>query len=113
MAMYVRLCILIKRPTSLYPPYVLMFIYIVMANKLSEFQKSGLSEWLSEKLTVFADLPEWLTAALLAYITAAITNVTSNAATATLFLPIVGSLVSNWSSKINITILKIGLKASQ
>ncbi|XP_060566206.1 solute carrier family 13 member 2-like isoform X2 [Ruditapes philippinarum] len=54
--------------------------------------KSGLSEWLSEKLTVFADLPEWLTAALLAYITAAITNVTSNAATATLFLPIVGSL---------------------
>ena len=53
-----------------------------------------MSEWLSEKLTVFADMPEWLTAALLAYITAAITNVTSNAATATLFLPIVGSLVS-------------------
>lgn len=54
--------------------------------------KSGLSEWLSDKLTIFADLPTWLTSALLAYITAAITNVTSNAATATLFLPIVGSL---------------------
>ncbi|XP_045171468.2 solute carrier family 13 member 2-like isoform X2 [Mercenaria mercenaria] len=54
--------------------------------------KSGLSLWLSDQLTIFADLPDWLTAALLAYITAAITNVTSNAATATLFLPIVGGL---------------------
>lgn len=54
--------------------------------------KSGLSEWLSDKLTVFANLPPWLTAAILSFITAAITNVTSNAATATLFLPIVGSL---------------------
>lgn len=54
--------------------------------------KSGLSEWLSDKLTIFADLPMWLTSAILAFITAAITNVTSNAATATLFLPIVGGL---------------------
>ncbi|XP_052798801.1 Na(+)/citrate cotransporter-like isoform X2 [Mya arenaria] len=53
---------------------------------------SGLSEWLSEKLTVFASLPPWVTSSLLAFITAAITNVTSNAATATLFLPIVGGL---------------------
>ncbi|KAL4223844.1 hypothetical protein ACF0H5_017309 [Mactra antiquata] len=54
--------------------------------------KSGLSEFLSEKLTIFGGLPSWLTAAFLAYITAGITNVTSNAATATLFLPIVGNL---------------------
>ena len=59
------------------------------------FQKSGLSEWLSEKLTVFGGLPHLAIATILAYITAAVTNVTSNAATATLFLPIVGGLVSN------------------
>ncbi|XP_052233654.1 Na(+)/citrate cotransporter-like isoform X2 [Dreissena polymorpha] len=53
---------------------------------------SGLSEWISEKLTVFENLPTWITSALLTFITAAITNVTSNAATATLFLPIVGGL---------------------
>lgn len=54
--------------------------------------KSGLSEWLSEKLTVFGGLPHLAIATILAYITAAVTNVTSNAATATLFLPIVGGL---------------------
>ncbi|KAH3888914.1 hypothetical protein DPMN_012959 [Dreissena polymorpha] len=53
---------------------------------------SGLSEWISEKLTVFENLPTWMTSALLTFITAAITNVTSNAATSTLFLPIVGGL---------------------
>lgn len=57
-------------------------------------QKSGLSEWLSEQLTAFEIFPTYITAAFLAFITAAITNVTSNAATATLFLPIVGKLVS-------------------
>lgn len=54
--------------------------------------KSGLSEWMSTKLTLFGGLPPWVISMILAYITAAITNITSNAATATLFLPIVGSL---------------------
>ncbi|XP_069134309.1 Na(+)/citrate cotransporter-like [Argopecten irradians] len=53
---------------------------------------SGLSEWVSEQLVVLNVMPPWAIALVLAYIIAAATNITSNAATATLFLPIVGKL---------------------
>ena len=65
-----------------------IYVFVIL------LQKSGLSEWMSDKLTVFGGLPDIVIALILSYITAAVTNVTSNAATATLFLPIVGGLVS-------------------
>ncbi|KAL5017127.1 hypothetical protein ScPMuIL_006716 [Solemya velum] len=53
---------------------------------------SGLSGWISDQLTVLNILRPWLIGLLLSYIVAGITNFTSNSATATLFLPIVGEL---------------------
>ncbi|ESO91712.1 hypothetical protein LOTGIDRAFT_163443 [Lottia gigantea] len=55
-------------------------------------QKSGFSQWISDGLIGLAALPEWTIAFLLSLIIACGTEVTSNAATATLFLPIVFSL---------------------
>ncbi|BFZ04491.1 hypothetical protein BsWGS_07530 [Bradybaena similaris] len=55
---------------------------------------SGLSSWVSDNLESLAWLPVWTTALLLSVIVAAITQVTSNAATTTLFVPIVGDLAS-------------------
>ncbi|OWF38805.1 solute carrier family 13 member 5-like [Mizuhopecten yessoensis] len=53
---------------------------------------SGLSGWVSDQLIVLNVMPPWAIALVLAFIIAAATNITSNAATATLFLPIVGNL---------------------
>ncbi|CAG5124197.1 unnamed protein product [Candidula unifasciata] len=55
-------------------------------------QVSGLSSWVSENMESLASLPVWVTALLLSVIVAGITQVTSNAATTTLFVPIVGDL---------------------
>lgn len=58
-------------------------------------QSSGLSEWVSSQLAdVMRNMTTSSAALLLSLMVAAATNVTSNTATATLFLPIVGELVS-------------------
>ena len=56
-------------------------------------QASGLSDAISEQLTALGSLPPLAIALVLSFMIAAVTNITSNSATATLFLPIVGKLV--------------------
>ncbi|XP_050409833.2 Na(+)/citrate cotransporter [Patella vulgata] len=55
-------------------------------------QKSGFSDWISDNLIGLAALPPWVIAMLLSIIIAGATEITSNAATSNLFLPIVGRL---------------------
>ncbi|XP_022336916.2 Na(+)/citrate cotransporter-like [Crassostrea virginica] len=59
-------------------------------------ESSGLSEWVSSQLAdVMEGMSTLLAALLLSLMVATATNVTSNTATATLFLPIVGELAIN------------------
>ncbi|XP_074654008.1 Na(+)/citrate cotransporter-like [Tubulanus polymorphus] len=55
-------------------------------------QKSGLSEWIGKELTVLEFLPNPVIAIIVSAIIAALTEVTSNTATATLMLPILANL---------------------
>ncbi|XP_076453197.1 Na(+)/citrate cotransporter-like [Babylonia areolata] len=55
-------------------------------------QVSGLSQWVSSHLNAFGDVPPWITALVLSLFIAVATEVTSNAATTTLFAPIAGDL---------------------
>ncbi|XP_046377536.1 solute carrier family 13 member 2-like isoform X2 [Haliotis rufescens] len=55
-------------------------------------QKSGLSQWICNQLTVFSSLDPSITSLLLSLLVAAVTEVTTNIATVTLFLPILGNL---------------------
>lgn len=57
-------------------------------------QKSGLSEDVGSLFNDLQHLPVWVLTLLLCFITGVITNVTSNTATATIFLPVVATLVS-------------------
>ncbi|KAK3581969.1 hypothetical protein CHS0354_023442 [Potamilus streckersoni] len=54
--------------------------------------KSGLSDWIGIKLEVLGTLSPWAISLLLAFGVAAVTNITSNSATATVFLPIAADL---------------------
>ena len=56
-------------------------------------QVSGLSQVIGRFFVSFRDFPAWLLALLLSALTAAFTEITSNVATATIFLPIVAELV--------------------
>jgi len=56
-------------------------------------QVSGLSRVIGTFFVNFRDFPAWLLALLLSTLTAAFTEVTSNVATSTIFLPIVAELV--------------------
>lgn len=58
-------------------------------------EHAGLSGWVGENLKSMGVLPGWVIGLILAYIVAGITNITSNSATATLFLPIAGKLAIN------------------
>ncbi|BFZ18263.1 hypothetical protein BsWGS_21302 [Bradybaena similaris] len=53
---------------------------------------SGLSGWVSTHLEGLSTLPNWVTVLLLSFLVTTITQVASNAATTTLFIPIVGDL---------------------
>ncbi|XP_071094215.1 solute carrier family 13 member 2-like isoform X2 [Haliotis cracherodii] len=57
-------------------------------------QRSGLSRWVSGHLLEMSSLEPWIIAMVLSIIISLATQVTSNAATATLFLPIVGELAT-------------------
>ncbi|XP_076107288.1 Na(+)/citrate cotransporter-like isoform X1 [Mytilus galloprovincialis] len=50
---------------------------------------SGLSNTIAESLSFLAGIPPWVSVLMLTFIVAAITNITSNAATTTIFVPIV------------------------
>jgi len=56
-------------------------------------QVSGLSREIGKLFVSFRDFPAWLLALLLSALTATFTEVTSNIATATIFLPIIAELV--------------------
>lgn len=53
-------------------------------------ERSGLSAWVSSNLSGLSDLPTWVVTLLLSVVIALVTEVTSNAATTTLFVPIAG-----------------------
>lgn len=55
-------------------------------------EKSGLSEWLGDKLTPLQSVPPAATAVILCLLVATFTECTSNVATTTLFLPILASM---------------------
>ncbi|RLV89391.1 hypothetical protein DV515_00014903 [Chloebia gouldiae] len=56
---------------------------------------SGLSAWMGDQMTPLGSIPSWAIATVIAFITAVITECTSNVATATLFLPIFSSLADS------------------
>ena len=72
----------------------------ICLNKLYEhslYQKSGLSRWVGSRLIVFESLDPWVLNLVLCSIVAVMTEVTSNAATCTLMMPILANLVCCFS----------------
>lgn len=59
-------------------------------------QKSGLSALIGSQFSVFSGLEPWVMTLILSAITAFLTEFTSNAATITMLVPIVGQLVSRY-----------------
>ena len=57
-------------------------------------KQSGLSEDVGKLFQDFSTLEPWILVLVLCLVTGILTNITSNTATATIFLPVVGSLVS-------------------
>ena len=62
--------------------------------EVSLFQVSGLSCWLGNRLLVVQHLPDAIKALSVSVIVASVTEVISNVATTTLFLPVLAQLVS-------------------
>lgn len=57
------------------------------------FQVSGLSKWMGDQMTPLQNIPPWAIAIILCLLIATFTECTSNVATATLFLPVLASMV--------------------
>lgn len=70
-------------------------------------QKSGLSDWLGDKLTPLQYVPPAATVIILCLLVAVFTECTSNVATTTLFLPILASMVSWLSSLLRAVLLTV------
>ena len=57
-------------------------------------QASGLSKFLGEVLTVFAPLPMWVIALLIAVLVSFLTEITSNSAVVNIVTPVIIAMVS-------------------
>ena len=66
---------------------------IMMSYCFFPCQKSGLSGVIGGVFTAWQAIPPWALTLCLSLVTAGFTEVTSNAATATIFLPILAKLV--------------------
>ena len=66
----------------------------VVSSSCCLLQESGLSLLVGQQLKAFSQLDRWGMTFVLCYMTAAVTEVTSNSATSTLLMPIMSSLVS-------------------
>lgn len=63
-------------------------------------QESGLSRWMGNQLTPLHSIPPWAIAIVLCLLISTFTECTSNVATATLFLPVLASMVrTTWKKK--------------
>jgi len=56
-------------------------------------QESGLSRWIGNQLTPLHSIPPWAIVIILCLVIAVFTECTSNVATATLFLPVLATMV--------------------
>lgn len=74
-------------------------------HRLLCLQRSGLSEWLGDKLTPLQHVPPAATVVILCLLIAIFTECTSNVATTTLFLPILASMVSGHRSFLQAVLL--------
>ena len=71
--------------------------YINNANQCQQccvFQESGLSRYIGNQLGILSALPNWSVVVIVAALVAGLTEFTSNTATSSLLLPILGELVS-------------------
>lgn len=68
-------------------------------------QESGLSSDISDAFGEIGDIPLWVLVMVLCVITAGFTEITSNVATATIFLPILAELVSIYWNKYDLNLL--------
>ena len=59
-----------------------------------DFQDSGLSVWLASQMSVFSNIPPWAMIFAICLIVSFSTEVTSNTAICTIFMPILAELVS-------------------
>lgn len=59
-------------------------------------QESGLSDWIGQQLTGLSVLPPFVIMLIICIITATITEVASNTATANILLPILADTVHNY-----------------
>lgn len=75
-------------------------------------QQTGLAEWLGGNLAIIADLPLPLVVLLLAFIVVALTELTSNVATVSAFLPVLAALATEAGVPAEMLIVPVALAAS-
>lgn len=75
-----------------------------------------MSEIIGELFISFKAFPKWILVLILSTLTATFTEVTSNVATATIFLPILAELVSSNTARFTImtwTIITTGMRTTE
>ena len=82
-------------PSSAYFSMLIIWLYFYLVCSSVLFQVSGLSKFIGQSLNFFDGWPAWGVVICLSTITSLLTEVTSNTAISTIFLPITARMVND------------------
>ncbi|WP_129667635.1 SLC13 family permease [Phytoactinopolyspora endophytica] len=98
--------------TAVQLPWGILILFGGGLSLSSQFSASGLSEWIGERVGAFDDVPVWVLILIVAGLVLLLTELTSNTATAAVFLPIMGGVAVGLGMDVMILVVPTALAAS-
>ncbi|GAA1762972.1 MULTISPECIES: DASS family sodium-coupled anion symporter [Streptomonospora] len=99
-------------PTALQLPWGILLLFGGGISLSVQFEESGLSSWIGERVGLLSAVPAWVVVLIVAALVLLLTELTSNTATATIFLPVLAGVAVGMNLDVLLLVVPAALAAS-
>ncbi|MUL40362.1 DASS family sodium-coupled anion symporter [Streptomonospora sp. PA3] len=98
--------------TALQLPWGILLLFGGGISLSVRFEESGLSNWIGEQVGLLSAVPAWVVVLIVAVLVLLLTELTSNTATATIFLPVLAGVAVGMNLDVLLLVVPAALAAS-